>query len=156
MDSLKRLKQLQNKMEPNYWLAGLWHVYRKLVAPLNLVAVISNNYVFHCVAKWSVQHQCNLLCWLHNTTDNSVPPFGKIGKLCPRTLSGQKHSATSWGNPRDTKPSPNTKQMCYKFNREVWHIKRTYWLIILAYRSTEWPKVWKNIDLGCRTVKNRR
>jgi hypothetical protein len=50
-DSLKILKQLQNKMEPNYWLAGLWHVYRQLVAPLNLVAVISSNYVFHCVTK---------------------------------------------------------------------------------------------------------
>jgi len=27
MDSLKILKQLQNKMEPNYWLAG-WLVAR--------------------------------------------------------------------------------------------------------------------------------
>jgi hypothetical protein len=51
MDSLKILKQLQNKMEPNYWLAGLWHVYRKLAAPLNLVVVIPNNYVFHSVTK---------------------------------------------------------------------------------------------------------
>jgi len=54
MDSLKILKQLRNKMQPNYWLAALWHVYRKLAAPLNLdavVVVISNNYVFHCVTK---------------------------------------------------------------------------------------------------------
>jgi len=53
MDSLKILKQLQNKMEPNYWLAALWHVYRKLAAPLNLdvVVVVSNNYILHCVTK---------------------------------------------------------------------------------------------------------
>jgi len=52
MDSLKVLKQLQNKMELNYWLAGcLWHVYRKLAAPLDVVVVIPNNYVFHCVTK---------------------------------------------------------------------------------------------------------
>lgn len=81
MDSLKILKQLQNKMEPNYWLAALWHVYRKLATSLNLVVVvvvISNKYVFYCVTKWSVKHHCNLLCWLGNTTDNSVPLLGKL------------------------------------------------------------------------------